>query len=111
MSLDFCEIPTELWIAIWLASILVGASLGHVMTLLFPKASDRLSSSMVQEFAGGCLIPVLFAFASGFIVARLMPEDPCGGANTPDVLFVPLEVIPLIAISAVGLFWFKAWRK
>lgn len=110
MNLDFCNISTELSASISLLSILFGAFLGYVLQRLFKNAGNGLESSMTHNL-GGCLIPVVFAVLTGVVVAKLLPEDPCGGAYTPDSVFVPLQVIPLVAIAAVTVFWFKVLRK
>lgn len=110
MNLNFCNMSTELWTAISLLSLLLGATLGLVLQRLFSKAGNDLSSSSAHNLAG-CLIPVLFAFFTGFIAAKLLPDDPCGGGYTADSMFVPFQVIPLVAAAGGIFFWFKVLRK
>lgn len=111
MNLDFCVVSTGLWVGVSISSILSGAVVGYALQALLPKAGFGLSASSLQNFTGGCLLPGIVGLLSGLSVARLIPNDPCGGAFTPDAIFVPLLVIPLVTVGAIALLWAKAWRR
>ena len=108
--MDFCDISTSLWTAILAASVLWGGAVGYALQVLFERAGFGLSASSIQNLAGGCLFPVAVGLLSGFAAARLIPDDPCGGAHTPDGLFVPLLVFLLTTIGSLGMFWIRVGR-
>jgi hypothetical protein len=98
MNFNFCTISPAWWHAIELASLLGGAFFGILLQRLFKGAGFSLHSSRLQTFAGGCLLPVLFGLACIIGFNALIPDDPCGGAFTPDASFVFLEMLPLTAL-------------
>ena len=111
MQFDFCTIPTGIWAAIGLASIITGAIVGFALTAVFSKSSFALSASSGKNLTGGCLLPIATGLIAGFGVNQLLPTDPCGGAFTPDAGFVPPYVFMLVAGAAITLFWFKIWQR
>ena len=111
MQFDFCTISTGLWATIGLASIITGAVVGFALTAVFSRSSFALSASSGQNLAGGCLLPIAIGLIAGFGVNQLLPNDPCGGAFTPDAGFVPPYVFILVAGAAITLFWLRIWRR
>lgn len=111
MQFDFCTISTGLWAAIGLVSIIAGAFVGFALTAVFSKASFGLSAGSGQNLAGGCILPIAIGLIAGLSVSRLLPNDPCGGAFTPDAGFVPPYVFMLVVGAAIALFWLKIWRR
>lgn len=57
------------------------------------------------------MLPVLFGLACAVGFNKLIPEDPCGGAFTPDSYFVFLVILPLTTLSAVAVFFAMVWRR
>lgn len=111
MPFDFCTISTGLWAAMGLASIIAGAFAGFTLATVFSKSSFGLSATSGQNLAGGCLLPIAIGLIAGFSISQLHPNDPCGGAFTPDAGFVPPYVFILVAGAAIALFWLKIWRR
>ena len=108
MNLDFCTSSTDLWTVVALVSVLGGMVVGYALQALFSKAGLGLSLSRGQNFTGGCLLPVVAGFLSGFGVNRLIPDDPCDPA---DAGLVPLLVFLLVAGGAIAIFWSIIWRR
>lgn len=99
------------WVAIAVAALLWGGVADFVLSFMLGKPRGGLSASSPKDFAAGCLLPVLIGLLSGFGRGRFLPEDPCGGAFTPDAIFIPAYVVMLTSGAAVALVWIKAWRK
>lgn len=95
VNLDFYTISTATWRAIEIASLLGGAAIGFILQLLFKNAGFGLSSSRLQTFSGGCLLPVLISLLTAIGIDQVVPDcRKCG--FTPDATFVPLVVFPLM---------------
>jgi len=92
-------------------SILAGLAIAYVSSIVFPKSGFGQSATSGQTFSGGCLLQVLVGVLSGFGVSRLLPDDPCHGAFTPDTVIFPLFISLIVAASAIALFCFRIWRK
>jgi cytochrome bd-type quinol oxidase subunit 2 len=111
VQFDFCTISPAWWYAIEIGSLLSGACFGFILHWLFKGAGVNLDSSRLQTFTGGCLLPVLFGLSCIIGFNWLIPDDPCGGAFTPDANFVFLAILPLTVLSAIVVFWMKVWRR
>ena len=109
--LDFCTVSPAWWHTIEIASLVCGAGFGLMLQWLFKDAGFNLVSSRLQNFTGGCLLPVLFGLASTIGYNSLIPDDPCGGAFTPDSYFFILVILPLTTLSAIAVFFAMVWRR
>ena len=110
VKVDFHTISSATWHSIQIGSLLVGAAVGFVLQRLFKKAGFSHSSCRLQTFSGGCLLPVFVALVTAIGIDRLIPDCPdCG--FTPDAIFIPLVVFPLMTLSAVAVFFTLAWRR
>lgn len=110
MTINFCTVSSETWVVISALAIAWGFIVSCILQAIFTKSGLHLSASIGQNFVGGCLAPVVIAGLSGFGVSRWIPDDPCGGF-TPDAIFIPPFLGLLVTISALTLFWVKAWRR
>jgi hypothetical protein len=111
MHFDFCTISPGWWLVIVIASLLGGAIVGFILQLLFKGAGFNPSASRMQTYFGGCLLPVALGLLAAYGFIKLIPDDPCGGAFTPDSYFVFEVILPLTTLSAVIVFFAMIWRR
>jgi hypothetical protein len=111
MEFDFCTISSIWWLTIAISSICVGGLFGFILKLLFRNAGFGVSASRLQTFSGGCLLPVALGLLATYGFIKLIPDDPCGGAFTPDSYFVFEVILPLTTLSAVIVFFAMTWRR
>jgi hypothetical protein len=111
VEFNFCTISSAVWHAIEATSLIGGVCFGLILQWLLKGAGFNLKSSRLQTFAGGCLLPMLFGLACTIWFNAQIPNDPCGGAFTPDSYFVQLVILPLTTLSAIGAFWAMVWRR
>lgn len=110
MTFDFQTISPLEWRAIEAVTVIGGALIGFLLSLLLRNASFSIVSSKGQTFSGGCLVPVLVGMMAAIGFARLSPDcSQCG--FTPDATFVPLVIFPLISLSASAAFFLVIWRR
>ena len=81
------------------------------MRLVFKGAGFGLSSLWLQTFSGGCLLPVIAGRLAAFGFVKLIPDNPCGGAYTPDAFFLPQLILPLTTFGAVAMLFISVWRR
>jgi hypothetical protein len=63
------------------------------------------------NLCGGCLLPVIAGLLATYYFNRLIPDDPCDGAFTPDSYFVFEVIFPLTTLSAIVVFFAMASRR
>jgi hypothetical protein len=111
MIFNYCTISSAWWHAIEISSLLGGAMIGYISQLFFKNAGLNALSSRLQTFSGGCLLPVTAGLLATYYFNRLIPDDPCGGAFTPDSYFVFEVIFPLTTLSAIVVFFAMTSRR
>ena len=107
MTLDVCTISTGAWLAFALGFILVGMSVGF-LTYIVLRPVDLSPTSWRNPVGSGLI--VIAAILTVYFVARSIPNDPCGGAFTPDGPMLPIIAVLCVVIAGLATFWSSIFR-